>query len=178
MDKASIGVLEWIMVGWLTLTACQASTPVVPAPIPLTASPTVTLTPAPTQTSTNSPQPTPAPTEIENCRDDILFLSDLTIPDGTSLSPGELFDKRWSVENAGTCNWGPGYRLVRIGQDAFEGPNEVDLYPARAGATAVLQVQLQAPELTGEYISRWRAQAPDGSFFGEELYLLIVVGSQ
>jgi hypothetical protein len=81
------------------------------------------------------------------------------------------------VENSGTCNWGPGYRLVRIGQDAFEGPEEIDLYPARAGATAVLQVALQAPEIPGEYISRWRAQAPDGSFFGEELYILIVVES-
>lgn len=82
------------------------------------------------------------------------------------------------MENAGTCNWGPGYSLVRVGQDFFEGPTEIDLYPARAGATAILQVVLEAPEIAGEYVSRWRAQAPDGTFFGEELYILIVVASE
>ncbi|MGD8603702.1 MAG: NBR1-Ig-like domain-containing protein [Anaerolineales bacterium] len=162
----------------LALAACQTSTPLAPTPIPAESTPTYTLTPQPTATSTSPPEATPAPTEVVDCRDDILFLNDLTIPDGTSFSPGELLDKRWSVENSGTCDWGPGYRLVRIGQDAFEGPEAVDLYPARAGATAVLQVLLQAPQVPGEYISLWQAQAPDGTFFGEELYLLIVVVAQ
>jgi hypothetical protein len=102
-------------------------------------------------------------------------VADLTVPDGTIVSPGAEIDKRWSVLNAGTCDWVEGYRLVRVGTGAIEGPGELALYPARAGSTAEWQVILQAPEEPGEYLARWRARAPDGSLFGEEVFVLIFV---
>jgi next-to-BRCA1 protein 1 len=109
------------------------------------------------------------------CENDARFVADLTVPDGTIVSPGEAVEKRWSVLNAGTCDWVEGYSLVRVGTGAIEGPAEQALYPARAGATAEISVGLRAPEAPGEYLGRWRARAPDGSLFGEEIYVLIFV---
>jgi hypothetical protein len=109
------------------------------------------------------------------CADDARFIEDLTIPDGTHMDPGERIDKRWSVQNTGTCDWGPDYRLVRISGDALVGPDEIALYPARAGTDAVWQVVLDAPDFPGEYSSRWQAQAPDGTRFGDDVFVLIEV---
>ena len=45
------------------------------------------------------------PTATPTCSDWLTFVEDLTIPDGTSVIPGSVLDKRWQVENSGTCNW-------------------------------------------------------------------------
>jgi hypothetical protein len=99
----------------------------------------------------------------------------LTIPDGSQVLPGAALDKRWSVSNSGSCDWGPDYRLVQVGTSDIQGPAEVALYPAQAGSTAVWQVALVAPAAPGEYLGRWQARAPDGTLFGDEVFVLILV---
>ena len=70
--------------------------PTVPViPTSTTAPPTVTLA-APTNTK-------PVATATQNC-DDADFVTDVTIPDGTTLSPNEDFTKTWRLKNAGTCS--------------------------------------------------------------------------
>jgi hypothetical protein len=117
------------------------------------------------------------PTATTGCENAAHFLEDLTLPDGTNVAPGATLDKRWSVQNNGTCDWGPDYRLVRQGDGALAGPSETALYPARAGSQAVWQVALTAPTQPGEYRSRWQARAPDGSLFGDEVFIIVVVQS-
>jgi hypothetical protein len=89
--------------------------------------------------------------------------------------PGDVLDKRWAVLNSGTCDWSAGYRLVRIDEGLIEASEELALYPARAGETGVWSVQLTAPNQPGEQIASWQAQAPDGSFFGDPVFVLIEV---
>lgn len=91
------------------------------------------------------------------------------------VTAGETIDKRWSVENDGTCDWGPGYRLVHVAGEGLIGPEEVALFPARAGSSAVWQVTLEAPAVPGEYISQWQARSPDGTHFGDLVYVIVVV---
>jgi hypothetical protein len=112
-----------------------------------------------------------------SCIDDARFVEDLTIPDGQQVEAGEVLDKRWAVLNSGTCDWSAGYRLVRIDEGLIEAEEELALYPARAGETGVWSVQLIAPNQTGEQIASWQAQAPDGSFFGDPVFVLIEVVS-
>ena len=146
-------------------------------------SPTVPWTPLPV--ASNGPLPTatpiPAPsapiTSSTNCVNDAGFLEDLTIPDQTVVDPGAELDKRWSVQNRGSCDWGPGYHLLHISNDAFSTMDEIALYPASAGSMAVWQVQLVAPLDPGEHISIWQARAPDGALFGEQVYLWVVVAT-
>src|SRR3990170_5174182 len=53
------------------------------------------------------PRSTPTPP----CTPGLAFLDDLTIPDGSVVAPEERLDKRWQVENNGTCNWDSSYGL-------------------------------------------------------------------
>lgn len=160
-------------VGLAFITAAASCGGEAPSP-----SATLSWTPWPTATA---PEAAPTnrsqvePTQRGACSDSARFVEDLTIPDGSVVAPGQELDKRWAVQNSGTCDWGPGYRLVWIGGDAMPGPESVDLYPARAGERATLRIVLQAPAEPGDYISRWRAQSPEGIQFGDEIYLLIVV---
>lgn len=141
------------------------------------AEPTAYIAPAVTEAPT-AVQPTAAPAlavPTEVCADSASFAEDLTIPDGTIVNPGERLDKRWAVRNSGSCDWGPEYRLVRVDTGALVGPEELALYPARAGQIAVWQVELTAPQEPGEYLASWQARAPDGALFGEQVFVLIEV---
>lgn len=146
----------------------------------------ITATPPPASDATAIFQAPPSPAAIDalaaflptspaQCVNDAQFLEDITLPDGTPVLPGEPMDKRWLVLNRGECAWGPGYRLVQVGESRIQGPGALALYPAVPGAQAIWQVDLVAPSEEGEFISRWRAQAPDGTLFGDEVYVLVVV---
>src|SRR6185295_16557395 len=96
-----------------TLTPTAKETPE-PTEVVALASPTISL-PEPTL-----PQPTEtsAPTTEAACTNDAKFVDDLTVPDGTHILLGQTFSKKWSVQNSGTCDWGPDYRLVLVSGDA------------------------------------------------------------
>ena len=172
MLGASRGRLLRLTLGAALLAACSGeprTAAVPPAEVP-TSMLTAGLPPSPTQ----APAPA-APTTIPDCVNDAQFLEDLTLPDGAEVLPGAPLDKRWLILNSGDCAWGPDYRLVEIGESRIAGPGEVALFPAVAGGQATWQVALVAPLEEGEFISRWRAQAPDGTLFGDEVYVLIIV---
>jgi hypothetical protein len=159
----------WLAVGcalWIAGCARPQPSPILAGWTPPPAAP---VTPAVQPNQTSVPAPTPV------CTNEAAFVEDLTIPDGTVVSPGERLDKRWSVRNTGTCNWNAAYRLVPLGEREFSVPDEVALFPARAGELATLQVMLGAPGTPGEYASRWQALAPDGSLFGDPIFVFVIV---
>ncbi len=174
--KSFLKVGLWIQLIFMlvTLAACRGQ-----------ADPTPTLAWTPLPVASNVPLATATPTieaagfipGIRDCINDALFLEDLTIPDQTIVTAGERLDKRWSVQNSGTCDWGSGYHLTRIGIDKFESLDEIALYPARSGSTATWQVVLIAPQESGEHISIWQARAPDGALFGQQVYVWVLVAT-
>ena len=122
-----------------------------------------------------SPLPTIIPTtNPEECSNDLTFLSDLTIPDNTSITYGSTIDKQWIVENSGTCHWSSEYRLRHIGGANLEAPEEIALYPARAGTQATIQISFIAPFTDGDYESAWQAFDPDGAAFGDPIFIRII----
>ena len=127
-------------------------------------------------------QSTPLPTIIptvnpEECVNSLTFLEDLTIPDNSFITYGSTIDKQWLVENSGTCNWNADYRLMHIGGAALGAPEELALYPARAGTQAALQITFTAPFTDGEYESAWQAFDPAGLAFGDPIYIRILVAA-
>ena len=124
----------------------------------------------PTLIFTSAP-PTPTPP----CTDNLTFLNDLTYPDGTVVLPGASMDKQWLVQNSGSCDWDQRYHLRFVGGDLLGAPEELPLYPARVGARVTLSVALVAPSAAGSYQSAWQAAAPDGTLFGDTVYVLITV---
>ena len=40
------------------------------------------------------------------------FIADVTVPDGTTYTPGATFQKTWRLKNIGTCTWTTSYALI------------------------------------------------------------------
>jgi len=174
----------------LLLTACAPTPqmdvfvpPTAPA-IPTTAATVISLwTPTPAPDPKFEATPTPAlesedePTQTpEACTDNLTFLNDLTVPDGSLVDPGEHIDKQWRVQNSGTCNWDARYRLKLLdGSLSLGAEPSQQLFPARAGSEAVIQILFIAPSASGLYRSTWMAYDPDGQPFGNTIYIEFVV---
>jgi len=112
------------------------------------------------------------------CKPDALLLADVTIPSGMAFRPGTEMDKVWQVRNNGTCAWGAGYALVRLGGEAMETDDLLPVPPTAAGEPADLAVTLQAPSEAGTYTNTWQLRSPEGELFGPQLSLEIEVKAQ
>jgi hypothetical protein len=122
-----------------------------------------------------SPTEPPPPTPTPPCSPDLTFLEDLTIPDGTIAAPGETLDKRWRVQNSGSCNWEFNYSVILIGGLDMGAPAEQALFPARSGTEVVIRMIFTAPTEPGTYSSAWQARDPTGNLFGDPFFIAIVV---
>lgn len=148
-----------------TATAYRAPTAAVPL-TPLVAIPA-------TQAST--PKPVDFPTATPACTNNLSFIADLSIPDGTVVTPGETIDKRWQVKNSGTCNWDQSYHFRLTAGPDLGAANEQALFPARSGIEFPLRILFSAPQEPGTYRSAWQAIDPQGQSFGDPVFIEVVV---
>lgn len=119
---------------------------------------------------------TPLPaTATPPCENHMVFLQDLTIPDGTTVNPGALIQKSWQVRNDGSCTWSRGYSIRLDSGTPLGLPLRHPLPQAQAGETVELAVQFTAPDEPGSYRSSWRAHDFAGEPFGVLIYIEIVV---
>ena len=107
----------------------------------------------------------------------LTFVSDVSIPDNTQMDPGETFTKTWKVQNSGSCAWEAGFKFQstggnNMGASAFTLPSSV-----AAGATYDIPVPMTAPNAAGTVRGNWRMSTAAGQFFGDEVFVVIVVGS-
>jgi len=119
-------------------------------------------------TATSTPQPTntAVPTAVSYC-DWVAFVKDVTIPDGTQLSAGEIFTKTWRLQNRGTCTWTPDYMLVYTSGDQMGSTTAVRLPGNVApGQTVDVSVTLTTPNVNGYQRSYWMLRNPSGALFG------------
>ncbi len=126
---------------------------------------------APTSTpipATATPIPatnTPLPTAVSYC-DWAMFIKDVTIPDGTLLSPGEVFTKTWRLQNRGTCTWTPDYDVVFYSGAQLSGTTmQVPGYIA-PGQTVDVAVTFTVPSAPGHYVGYWILRNSSGTLFG------------
>jgi hypothetical protein len=166
--------LNFVILGLMASCAGREAAPTLY--VPPTGAPQVTpVSISATGPVTLAPADTPAPTPTPACTPGLAFLEDLTIPDGTEAAPGESLDKRWRVENSGTCNWDQGYSITLIGGEEMGAPTEQALFPARSGTEAVIRMVFTAPGEPGAYTSAWQARDPEGNLFGDPFFMEIVV---
>jgi uncharacterized protein affecting Mg2+/Co2+ transport len=147
--------------------------------------PTATLTPSPQPTNTLSatfPVSTlpgllasPTTAAVTSCNN-LVYVADVTIPDNTQMNPGQSFTKTWRVQNSGSCAWGADYKFSLVGGDAM-GAQAITLGQSIApGATYEISVPMTAPATAGTVTGNWRMSDAAGSFFGDAVYVTIVVG--
>ncbi len=140
-------------------------------------------TPGPTQSGQTTPIPTQSASSatpqsgatatvtgtIVPC-DQVSFLRDLTIPDGTLLAPGTAYTKIWELKNTGSCAWNSLYTLVFANEgDLMGGAITQPLITSGAvqpGETVKISVDLTAPVNQGDYKGQWRLRNPTGTEFG------------
>jgi len=122
-------------------------------------------------------EPTAADTHEEidlECK----FVSDGSIPDGTTMQPNQEFDKKWIVKTGKTA-WPAGCKLVHVSGHGM-GTKRIKFQPTplaevSAESEIVLEATMQAPKRTTNFISKWRMCAPDGRQFGDYLWIFINV---
>lgn len=160
--------LFWVLSMGIFLSACGAQ------PVRVTAEvenfqPPIVVSVAPGSVVQAQPSPTPV------CTDGLLFIDDLTIPDGTLVAPGERLDKRWQVKNVGSCSWDTSYQIELIAGPAMDAPTEQALYPALSGTEVTIQMIFTAPQEVETYRSAWQAYDAHHQPFGDPFYIEIEV---
>jgi hypothetical protein len=143
-----------------------------------TFSPSPSLTPSPTGTGTAvliltmaPPATNRPPVNASPVCDKAQFVRDVTIPDGTIVSPGATIVKTWQLKNVGSCTWTTAYSLVfshgqQMGPSGSV-PSPVALPNSVApGQTVDLTVQLIAPAAPGSYQADFQLRSASGSVFG------------
>jgi hypothetical protein len=162
------------VVAELTLTAASWTA----TPLP----PTATLTPEPptataTEAFTTDPTLAALGTPAALC-DNLTFdpaTVDVTIPDGTQMTPGQDFVKTWKIKNNGNCVWGEGYGLIFAYGEKMSGQ------PAPLGAVVQIDQEIEvsinfkAPDKAGEYTSAWQMANAKGVTFGKAIFVKILV---
>ena len=153
-------------------TACQDN------PSDVTSTPEVLFvppTPGPASFANEAAANAPTPTQQGKCKNQLKYIKDLSIPDGSEVVVGKKITKRWLIRNEGSCNWDQSYSFQLISGLALGAEKVQGLYPVRQGARAIVEISFTAPDNPGRYNSWWQAYDPQGNRFGDSLYMDIMV---
>jgi len=148
-----------------------------------------TSTPTPNQTATPAitfsvPTGSPAATnttaagngQATTCYG-LAFVRDVTIPDGTKMTPGQKFTKTWQVSNSGTCAWEPGFTWNIVGGESMSGVAVTLNQQVAPGNQYEFSVPMVAPtDKTGTLRGTWRLADANNNFFGDSPWVEIIVG--
>ena len=108
--------------------------------------------------------------------DDAIFVSDLTIPDGTGLRPGQPFTKTWLIRNFGKQTWSREYRLAHRSGGEWGTVSSVRLpHPVAAGHDVAVSVAMISPSELATNRTVWQLQDPDGKWVGDPLWAEIAL---
>ena len=131
----------------------------------------------------DNPQPFTVPTATPvppvdqpvNCKNVMVFMTDVAYPDGTEVNPGTEFTKTWRIYNNGSCKWYEAYTVEYTDGDYMSANSTVIPQLTIPGTTVEVSMRMRAPESNGTYVSYYQLRAPDGTFFGPKLSAKIVV---
>jgi hypothetical protein len=165
----------YTVVAEFTLTAAAFTpTPLppteTPTPEPPTETPTIAYATDPTQVALG----TPGQLCDDYSWDDATI--DVTILDGTQMTPGQDFVKTWKIKNTGICAWGEGYGLIYAGYTDQMSGTPVPLGTViQVGQEVDVSVNFKAPTAVGEYLSAWQMVNAKGVPFGGKPFFVKIV---
>ena len=96
-------------------------------------------------------------------------------PNDTVVAANQSIHKTWRVKNTGNRIWGPDHKLVFIGGNQMGAPNEVNIPVTEPGGVADISIDVTAPSTSGTHRGEWRLRNRHGTFFGDKLWVQIVV---
>jgi hypothetical protein len=154
----------------LFVAACTRSA--LPANQGFFIAPTLVGNATPLILETFTPQPA---TATPPCENDLVFMQDITVPDGQHFLAGQTVVKTWQVRNDGSCAWGRGYSLRLVDGIAMSAIDRQALPEAVPGDVVEITVQFTAPQQPGTYRSAWKAHDQTDQPFGVQIYVEIIV---
>jgi hypothetical protein len=156
-----------------------AATPT-PTVISQIATSTPTSTPASQQQQTPALLPTIKPvgvTIVATGCDNSAYVSDVTIPDGTTIPAGQNFTKTWKVTNTGSCTWTATYEVIFISGDSLGGKATAIGKVVNPGESADVSVILTSSSASGTIKGNWRLSNDKSQPFGTLLTVVINSGT-
>jgi hypothetical protein len=106
------------------------------------------------------------------------FVMDVSIPDNTVMTPAQVFTKSWLVENSGTCDWQPGFKVILIGGVAMGGSPFIVAQPVKPGGRIQVSIKMAAPtNQNGIVQGTWKMSDANETQFGDYMSVVIVVGN-
>eukprot|EP00518_Triparma_eleuthera_P011236 CAMPEP_0182487300 /NCGR_PEP_ID=MMETSP1319-20130603/47833_1 /TAXON_ID=172717 /ORGANISM="Bolidomonas pacifica, Strain RCC208" /LENGTH=612 /DNA_ID=CAMNT_0024689417 /DNA_START=44 /DNA_END=1883 /DNA_ORIENTATION=- len=107
------------------------------------------------------------------------FVCNVTVRDGTEVTPSTSFRKTWRLRNDAEVSWPEGTRLRPVGGDCMNGPLEgVPVLSISPGEELDITVELESPNAPGRYVGYWRLQTPEGTNFGHRVWVDVVVANE
>lgn len=156
----------------------QASTPTV-TPTVFTQTPTVTVTALasptlflPQSVASNTPAAVSGAVGCNNSE----FVTDVTFPDNTAVTPGQAIVKTWRLQNTGSCPWTTAYKVSFLGGNAMGGATTPLAVTVQPGQSADITVNMTAPAAAGNAQGTWILTNDSGQNFGTSFYILVTVG--
>ena len=146
-------------------------------PTALPSTPTETQAPATATLAATTAAPQASPTSAPvTGQDQAAYVSDVTVPDGTTFQPGEQFTKTWRIANTGSSTWTTAYKLAWVDGNQMGGPASVAV-PSQAGPgqNVDISVNLTAPSTAGKYTGYWKMMNASGALFDALVYVEINV---
>ena len=155
----------------MTVLAEQTATALALPTSTFTATPTDTPLPPPTL-----PQATTAAPVVPSLPDNSTWIKDITIPDGTTLKPGETVTKTWLVSNSGTTTWTPTYKVIFGYGDPMGGVATPIGKTVKPGEQVEVSIVITVPtSKSGRITGAWRLANDRGEPFGTWLTIDIQV---
>jgi hypothetical protein len=130
---------------------------------------TPTLTPSPTSSPIPSETPTvlPSSTQTQLPCNQVAFVADVSVPDGSEFYPGDPFTKTWRLRNVGSCAWTTSYAAVFVHGDQMGAPAVVTLTGRVEPQQAVdISIDMIAPNELGTFRGDWMLRNDEGREFG------------
>jgi Ig-like domain from next to BRCA1 gene len=153
---AAIGAAATIIVAALGLFSTAGGSPQSSqAPATSTAPPPASRAPA-----------TPGPTAPRTPGDNSAFIADVTYPDGSTVTEGQHFLKRWKIRNTGTVLWASRY-LAPVGSSTglCSYPARVKVPDTRPGQDVIISVPVTASTSPGLCFVTWKMVTAAGSLY-------------
>jgi hypothetical protein len=118
--------------------------------------------------------------EPEGCTNQAALIEDISIPDGSLMTPGSRVTKTWRIQNSGTCAWTTDYIWEQINYEnaslkmaSLAAPLVSQVAP---GESLDISVELSldnAAALGSSAIAKFKLHSPEGEQFGDSAYALV-----
>ena len=109
--------------------------------------------------------------KTSNCVDRFTYVSDMTVPDGMTITPYTNFPKTWYITNSGDCVWNSKYRVTYQSGDEVGKSKSFPILKEgnyiQPGESVIVTADLVAPNVLHKtYTTYWSIENDRGEKFG------------